>query len=52
MDALLGGFICEYKKSYFQKFSGYHGEKCWNLHERECHFKGADRCVYYLEATG
>ena len=50
-SALLGDFLCRYKKSYIQQFSTYKGAKRVEMEESECHFKGADRCVYHIKAA-
>ena len=51
-SALLGDFLCRYKKSYFQQFSTYKGKKRVELEEHECHYKGAARCVYHFKVAG
>lgn len=48
-DATLGDFLCQYKKHYFDRFLQY-GEpgagKALSVEEPECHYRGAERCVY------
>ena len=50
-SAVLGDFLCRYKKSYFQQFSTYKGAKRVEIEEEHCHYKGADRCVYHFKAA-
>jgi hypothetical protein len=45
-DPALGDFLCQYKKHYFQTFSRMNGGPGATLHEKQCLFHGADRCVY------
>jgi hypothetical protein len=46
----LGGFLCRYKKEYFQKVVSYGGlAKRVGLEEKECHYnRHDDRCVYRI----
>ncbi len=40
------GFLCEYKKAFFRRVSMINGNEPISIEELQCHFKGADRCVY------
>jgi hypothetical protein len=53
-DPALGNALCAYKQHYFHEVSGCCGERKPGLRVREveCHFKGAERCVYELKQTG
>lgn len=48
-DAILGNFLCKYKQHYFERFTSYGGSKAATLRELQCHFEGADSCVYQLK---
>jgi transcriptional regulator with XRE-family HTH domain len=47
----LGDFLCRYKQGYFQKFATYTGGAGAQVKELQCHFHGADRCVYEFRAA-
>ena len=49
-DSVLGNALCRYKQHYFQEVAtcGHHDLK---LREIECHYKGAERCVYELKVA-
>jgi hypothetical protein len=51
-DAVLGDFLCQFKKHYFESFTHY-GNNGSNavLHERQCHYKGAETCVYEVKTA-
>jgi DNA-binding XRE family transcriptional regulator len=51
-DEVLGDFLCRYYKGYFQNFTRYAGGKGATLTEVDCHYHGAERCVYELKAAG
>jgi transcriptional regulator with XRE-family HTH domain len=53
-DAVLGNALCRYKQHYFEKISGCCGEEGpgLSIKEHECHYKGADRCVYEFKTAG
>lgn len=51
-DDTLGDFLCQYKKHYFESFTGYGGLKLASIEERECHYHGADRCLYEIKLAG
>lgn len=48
-DPVLGDFLCRYKKFYFQSFAGYSGSAKTTLTEVDCHYKGAERCIYKIQ---
>jgi transcriptional regulator with XRE-family HTH domain len=50
-DPVLGNALCLYKQHYFHEVTGCCGEAKPGLKVREieCHFKGAERCVYELK---
>jgi transcriptional regulator with XRE-family HTH domain len=48
-DPVLGDFLCKYKQHYFERFATYGGAAGAELREGQCHYKGADRCVYHLK---
>jgi hypothetical protein len=50
-DPVLGDFLCQFKKHYFESFTHYGNIQGATLHERQCHYKGADSCVYELKAA-
>jgi hypothetical protein len=50
-DPVLGDFLCQFKKHYFQSFAHYGNNKGATLHERQCHYKGADSCVYEMRVA-
>jgi hypothetical protein len=52
MDPVLSDFLCRYKKSWFQAFSRY-GDPTVNseIKELQCHFSGADQCLYQMTLT-
>lgn len=43
----MGDFICQFKKNWFSRFLGYVGLQP-TIEEHECHFKGAERCLYQI----
>lgn len=45
-DAVLGDFICHYKKAYFAKVPALGGAHEASLIEKQCMYHGADSCVY------
>jgi len=49
-DKTLGDFLCQYKKTYFEAFSHYGDGQGLRVEEKQCHYKGADSCVYKLKA--
>jgi transcriptional regulator with XRE-family HTH domain len=51
-DSVLADFLCFYKKCYFESFSSYSGTGQATLNEVECHYRGADRCIYHLNLAG
>lgn len=51
-DPVLGDFLCQYKRHYFERFTQYGGSPGANLREVECHFKGAESCIYELKLAG
>lgn len=54
-DPILGDFLCQYKKGYFSHFMHY-GERedghSGEIHELECHYRGAPKCVYRIPLAG
>lgn len=48
-DPVLGDFLCRYKKYYFESFASYGDKGSASVREVQCHYKGADRCVYHLD---
>ncbi|MBC7693294.1 MAG: helix-turn-helix transcriptional regulator [Methylotenera sp.] len=48
----LGNFLCQYKKSYLERFSTYNGGKPVEIEESECHYKGAEQCLYQVKLAG
>lgn len=50
-DPVLGDFLCQFKKHYFESFTHYGSSQGATLHERQCHYKGADSCVYELKTA-
>jgi transcriptional regulator with XRE-family HTH domain len=48
-DPVLGDFLCRFKKHYFESFTHYGNSHGATLHERQCHYQGADSCVYELK---
>ncbi len=50
-DPMLGNFLCQYKQSYFERFAYYNGGKGVTLHENECHYKGAEKCIYSIKTA-
>jgi hypothetical protein len=50
-DSVLGNALCKYKQTYFQQVSSCGHGPALQLREIECHFRGADRCVYELRAS-
>lgn len=54
-DPVLGDFLCRYKRSYFERFvqtAEFEGEKAPEVRELECHYHGAERCIYRLDFNG
>lgn len=51
-DSTLGDFLCQYKKHYFETFATYRGARGATLEEKQCHYHGADSCVYELKLAG
>lgn len=50
-DGVMGDILCAYKKEYFMQFPRYIGQEPLQLSEKECHFRGAHKCVYTLKAS-
>lgn len=50
-DAVLEDMLCRYKKGYFSSLPKYIGGKQLAVEEKECHFHGADKCVYTINAA-
>ena len=50
-DALLGDFLCKFKQRYFTEFTRFGASAAATLTERECHFHGAERCVYEMRGA-
>jgi len=52
-DPVLENAVCEYKKAYFGRFTGFQGvpRQAVEIHERECHFRGAKRCLYQIKVA-
>ena len=50
-DPTLGDFLCQYKKAYFQRFASPRADQEVTLEERQCHYHGAESCVYELAAA-
>lgn len=50
-DDILGDILCRYRREYLAQFPRYIGEKPARLVEKECHFHGAERCVYRIEVA-
>lgn len=46
-DPVLGDMLCQYKKAYLSQLSQYLvGSSPVHVTEKECHFHGADQCIY------
>jgi len=57
-DEVLGNFLCEYKKNYFQQFIHYQNtaskstaKQVLEITEKNCHYKGAEQCLYRINAA-
>ena len=48
----LGDVLCSYKKSYFTLFANLSEKNSVEISERECHYRGADRCLYEVKIAG
>jgi hypothetical protein len=46
----LGSFLCDYKQSYIRQFSTYNScAPVRDLVHKECHYRGAERCIYQVK---
>ena len=48
---VLGDFLCRYRRAYWTTFPKIASLKPLRVVERECHFKGAKRCLYELRTA-
>lgn len=50
-DAVLGDFLCRYKKQMFSEFPKLIDHRSCKVEETECHFHGSSQCVYKIVAA-
>jgi hypothetical protein len=48
-DPILGDFLCQYKRLYFSTVPIWTSGSQAEIHEKQCHFHGADSCVYEIQ---
>jgi transcriptional regulator with XRE-family HTH domain len=51
-DSVLGNALCRYKQHYFHEVSACGNGVGLRVREIECHYRGAERCVYELKMAG